>query len=81
MLSNVYIEQREDVLKIEWQGAEIYIPVQEIIEVTDHFTGCRNNIVNIGTPFFESEIVMIKTKKISYVLFNVDKNVILHCVH
>lgn len=81
MLSNIHIEQRGNIIKIEWQGAELYIPVQEIIALTDHFTECRNPIVHIGTPFFEGEIIMIKTKKLNYVLFNVDKNTLLNCIH
>lgn len=75
----VHVEKREETLKIEWQTAEIYIPLQEIIEITDDFMTCINTdcVVNIGTSFYVNEKVMIKTKKLSYVLLGINKYFIL----
>ncbi|MGU3442380.1 hypothetical protein ACLBXI_20720 [Bacillus cereus] len=80
MLSQVYVEKREEIIKIEWQSAEIHIPVQEVIEIVDTPTLCINTekFINIGIPSLGSEKVIIKTKKLCYVLFSTDKNSILN---
>ncbi|QHV41717.1 hypothetical protein C1N66_00445 [Bacillus cereus] len=78
MLSEVYVEVQQDILKIEWQTAEIYIPLQEVIEVTSEYSPWieqESHIINIGIPFYKN-ITIIRTRKFCYVLFNVDKELI-----
>ncbi|PGS63643.1 hypothetical protein COC69_31330 [Bacillus cereus] len=80
MLSEIHVEKKEGTVKIEWQTAEIYIPLREIIEVTDDYASYKNcdHIVNIGISFYKSKAVVIKTKKLCYVLFSMNKNAILN---
>lgn len=75
----VHVEKREETLKIEWQSAEIYIPLQEIVEVTDDCMSCKDtkHIINIGTSVCANKKVMIKTKNFCYILLGVDKNSVI----
>ncbi|KAA6465535.1 hypothetical protein ACQCVL_17055 [Bacillus thuringiensis] len=79
----VHVEKREEILKIEWQTAEIYIPLQEIVEITDDCMTCINMdcVANIGSSLYMDEKVMIKTKKLCYVLFGIDKYFILNKIN
>lgn len=82
-MSQVNVEKREETIIIEWQLAEIYIPLREIIQITDKYTSCLdyNHIVNIGTPFHESKAVIIRTKKFCYVLYSTDTDSILNQIN
>lgn len=82
-MSQVYVEKRGETIKIEWQSAEIYIPLREIIEVTDKYMSHidYNHIVKIGTPFHESKTVIIRTKRLCYVLFSTDIDSILNQIN
>ncbi|HDR6317899.1 TPA: hypothetical protein QCU53_004720 [Bacillus thuringiensis] len=78
MFSEVYVEVQQGIIKIEWQTAEIYIPLQEVIEVTSKFSSCieqEAHVINIGIPYYNNKTI-IRTRKFYYVLFNVDKELI-----
>ncbi|MCU5406761.1 hypothetical protein OCA16_19575 [Bacillus cereus] len=78
MFSEVCVEVQQDIIKIEWQTAEIYIPLQEVIEVTSEFSSCielEDHVINIGIPYHNNKTI-IRTEKFYYVLFNVDKELI-----
>ncbi|PFA86237.1 hypothetical protein [Bacillus cereus] len=79
----VNVEKREETLKIEWQSAEIYIPLQEIVEVTDDCMSCINtkSIINIGSSICANKKVMIKTQRYCYILLGVDINAITNKIH
>ncbi|PHC36238.1 hypothetical protein COF09_29365 [Bacillus toyonensis] len=66
-------------IAITWQGAIVNIPLEDIIEVNKNNT-LKNSIkaVEIGNKFKYSETILIRTKKLDYILYTTNRLTLLN---
>jgi hypothetical protein len=71
VMSGIKIEQLNDNLVISWLLSKIEIPISEIVEVTldDTYGGEEKTAIRIGTPYGETDRVVIHTHSNTYILF------------
>jgi hypothetical protein len=71
VMSGIKIEQLNDNLVISWLLSKIEIPISEIVEVTldDTYGGEEKTAIRIGTPYGETDRVVIHTHSNIYILF------------
>jgi hypothetical protein len=71
VMSGIKIEQLNDNLVISWLLSKIEIPISEIVEVTldDTYGGEEKTAIRIGTPYGNTDRVVIKTNSNAYILF------------
>ncbi|PFI75103.1 MULTISPECIES: hypothetical protein [Bacillus cereus group] len=76
----IIIKKSKETVMIAWQTAEIHIPLKEIIEIREDEVSFKqmDHVVRIGITSGTSEKIIIRTKKITYVLFSIDKSFILN---
>jgi hypothetical protein len=70
----IKIEKLNDNLVISWLLSKIEIPISDIIEVTldDTYGGEKKMAIRIGTPYGETDRVVIQTHSNAYILFTTD---------
>ncbi|AFQ15662.1 hypothetical protein P9Y62_07540 [Bacillus thuringiensis] len=75
----INVEKFEKSIMIEWNSAEIRIPLHDIITIdtVDIPLKKLDHLVYIGTPFPSKKKILIKTKSLNYVLFVADPSAIL----
>ncbi|HDR7950714.1 TPA: hypothetical protein QCY38_004457 [Bacillus toyonensis] len=61
-------------IAITWQGATVNIPLEDIIEVNKNNT-LKNTTkaVEIGNKLKHSETILIRTKKLDYILYTTNR--------
>ncbi|CUB12803.1 hypothetical protein BN2127_JRS1_04592 [Bacillus cereus] len=80
MLGIDVIKTTEELI-IKWQLATVSIPISEMIEVIedDTYAGVEKaNAIRIGTPYATTDRILIKTRKLDYILFTTNKVSILN---
>ncbi|PQQ47856.1 SunI/YnzG family protein [Bacillus thuringiensis] len=75
----INVEKFEKIIMIEWNSAEIRIPLNDIITIStiDIPLNKFDHLVYIGTPFPSKKKILIKTKILNYVLFVANPSEIL----
>ncbi|MGI8362635.1 hypothetical protein [Bacillus cereus] len=68
---NLNVQRFKNYIIIEWQSAEINILLKDIINITTNDTPLKklDHVVYIGIPSFSKKKIIIKTKKIIFVLY------------
>lgn len=79
-MQDIKLTKSQEELTIEWQSAEINILLEEIIEIIEDsdYIPEKDKIVKIGIRNDESDRILIRTKKLNYALFTLDKNSLLN---
>ncbi|MEN1938667.1 hypothetical protein AAIE21_24755 [Paenibacillus sp. 102] len=79
-MQDIKLTRSQEELTIEWQSAEINILLEEIIEIIEdsNYVPEKDKIVKIGIRNDESDCILIRTKKLNYALFTLDKNSLLN---
>lgn len=77
------VKKREKEFVIQWGLATIYIPLEDIIEVTEDETYGRKDkkAVRIGMPYEPTDRIVIKTVKQNDLLFTTNKYKILDIIN
>ncbi|MBY6270243.1 hypothetical protein [Parageobacillus thermoglucosidasius] len=70
----IKVEKLNDNLVISWLLSKIEIPISDIVEVTldDTYGGEEKTAIRIGTPYGETDRVVIQTHSNTYILFTTD---------
>ncbi|EXY04726.1 hypothetical protein BK751_09115 [Bacillus thuringiensis serovar galleriae] len=77
---NLNVQRFKNYIIIEWQSAEINIFLKDIINITTNDIPLKklNHVVYIGIPTLSKKKVIIKTKKLNYVLYTNNASEILN---
>ncbi|MEN8648268.1 SunI/YnzG family protein [Bacillus cereus group sp. BceL062] len=66
-------------IAITWQGATVNIPLEDIIEVNKNNTlENTTKVVEIGNKFKHSETILIRTKKLDYILYTTNRLILIN---
>ncbi|MED3752017.1 hypothetical protein [Geobacillus stearothermophilus] len=70
----IKVEKLNDNLVISWLLSKIEIPISDIVKVTldDTYGGEEKTAIRIGTPYGETDRVVIQTHSNTYILFTTD---------
>jgi hypothetical protein len=70
-LFEIKVSKNNEFLVINWQLNKIEIPLSDIIDVKndDTYGGTEKSAIRIGNPYGNTDRVVIKTKKETYILF------------
>ncbi|PEQ44394.1 hypothetical protein [Bacillus cereus] len=79
-MTEIEIIKSIEKIAITWQSATINIPLEDIIEVNKN-NSITTKAVEIGNKFKCSETILIRTKKLDYVLFTTNKLTLLHKIN
>ncbi|BBW97174.1 hypothetical protein MKY25_14370 [Geobacillus sp. FSL W8-0032] len=73
-MAGIQVEQSNDHLVIRWLLSDIEIPLSDIVEVTldDTYAGEEKTAIRIGTPYGETDRLVIRTHANTYILFTTD---------
>jgi hypothetical protein len=76
----IAVERIKNDIGINYQLADLKIPISDIIEVSlnDTFGGIEKHAIRIGTPSGTTDRVVIKTKINSYILFTTNYTSIMY---
>lgn len=80
---NLNIKRFKNYIMIEWKSAEINIFLKDIINITTNDIPLKklDHVVYIGNPSFSKKKVIIKTKKLYYVLYTNNTSEILNAIN
>ncbi|MDY8164056.1 hypothetical protein P4310_29615 [Bacillus thuringiensis] len=79
-MTEIEIIKSIEKIAITWQSATINIPLEDIIEVNKN-NRITTKAVEIGNKFKHSETILIRTKKLDYILFTTNKLTLLHKIN
>lgn len=79
-MTEIKIIKSIEKIAITWQSATINIPLEDIIEVNKN-NRITTKAVEIGNKFNNSETILIRTKKLDYILFTTNKLTLLHKIN
>lgn len=67
----INVKKSNDIVIIKWQLSKVEIPVAEILDVglDDTYGGEEKAAIRIGTPYGNTDRVVIKTKTYTYILY------------
>ncbi|PEX25503.1 hypothetical protein [Bacillus cereus] len=82
-MREIEIIKSKETMTIIWQGAMISIPLEDIIKVYKNNNNITETtkVVNIGKCFQHSEHIIIRTKKLDYILFTTNKLALLNKIN
>ncbi|PDY58497.1 hypothetical protein CN449_26750 [Bacillus thuringiensis] len=82
-MREIEIIKSKETMTIIWQGAMISIPLEDIIKVYKNNNNITETtkVVNIGKYFQHSEHILIRTKKLDYILFTTNKLALLNKIN
>ncbi|KEK22940.1 SunI/YnzG family protein [Bacillus gaemokensis] len=82
-MADINVRKSKEYLMIEWQTAEINIPLEDIVDVDGGNNDIleKSDIVKIGKRNERSDYILIRTKKFDYALFTMDKDLLLNKIN
>ena len=84
-MREIEIIKSKETMTIIWQGAMISIPLEDILKVYKNNNNIiitdTTKVVNIGKCFQHSEHILIRTKKLDYILFTTNKLALLNKIN
>ncbi|WP_226666302.1 hypothetical protein [Metabacillus litoralis] len=74
----ISVKKSNDTVIIKWQLTKVIIPTSEILEVCldDTYAGEEKEAIRIGTPYWTTDRIVIKTKTQTYILYTTNTTTI-----
>ncbi|WP_342720001.1 hypothetical protein AAG068_29110 (plasmid) [Bacillus paramycoides] len=82
-MKEIEIIKSKETMTIIWQSAMVIIPLEDILKVykDNNKIADTTKVVNIGKCFQHSEHILIRTKKLDYLLFTTNKVALLNKIN